>query len=297
MMALPTGLPRGKMRSASLSDLLAGGGAPTQTFVVDAGRFTTLIGEKGTRIMIPAFAWLLPDGQVAAGEIRVTVAELTKKTEIIAAGLATTAEDQLLAAASMLQVQGFKGEIPLAPAIPIDIYWPMSNNNFNPLALRLYKAGQATVQPFGAHALPNLHKVSGRSLPLELILRQKYLHTQIDSCGQWALCTALPNKHPRMVSVKYFSILEDLQEKMAFLVFRDSNAVMRMYEGPHHFTSFNVPSKLIATAVVIGTQRARLLLGIAPIDQNKGFSRVYLEETGVQRLTDLFRQLNLATLR
>lgn len=296
MMALPTGLPRGKMRSVSLTDLLAGGGAPTQVFIVDAGRFTTLIGEKGTRLTIPAFAWLLPDGQVAEGEIRITVAELTTKTDIIAAGLATTAEDQLLTAAAMLQVQVFKGEIPLAPALPIDIHWPMANNSFNPLALRLYKAAQATVQPFGAHALPNLHKVSSRSLPLELILGQKYLHTQIDSCGQWALCTPLPNKHPRMVSVKYFSIVEDFQEKMAFLVFRDSNAIMRMYEGPHHFTSFNVPSKLFATAVVIGTQRGKLLLGMAPMDQNKGFSRVYLEETGVQRLADLFRQVIPAKL-
>lgn len=84
----------------SLQIFLTSGLPAAQEFVVQPRRDTLLIGRQGTQLLVPADAW----ETAAGGPVRLQVQEYYRLSDIILAGLSTTADGRLLETAGMLKL-------------------------------------------------------------------------------------------------------------------------------------------------------------------------------------------------
>lgn len=111
------------VRTMELSRFLQTGLPAAQEFTIDPRRDTLLMGNQGTQVLVPAYAWSLP---VSTTEVRLTLREFYTPADIILAGLSTTAGTQLLETGGMVHlVATAKGQpVELLPTKPVLLRFP-----------------------------------------------------------------------------------------------------------------------------------------------------------------------------
>ena len=70
-----------------------------------------------------------------------------------------------------------------------------------------------------------------------------------------------------MLSARCLPPAQEWDDQAAFLVFKNINAVARMYQSGNRFTAINIPFNLSATVVFIGLQQGELYLGTHAIEE------------------------------
>lgn len=88
---------------ADLSRFLATGLPPAKQFVIRPGRDTMVVGPQGTRLLLPARIWDLPAADSNA-VVRLELLEFYTRTDMVLAGLSTTAGPDLLETGGMLRL-------------------------------------------------------------------------------------------------------------------------------------------------------------------------------------------------
>lgn len=86
---------------------------PTQTFTGDAATGFTITGEKGTKIVFPANAFVKGDGNYATGTVTVTLKEILSKKDVMFSGVMTESNGQLLESGGELEVKARQGDAAL----------------------------------------------------------------------------------------------------------------------------------------------------------------------------------------
>ena len=87
--------------TAELTRFLQAGLPAVQSFRIRPGRDTLVTGAQGTQLLLPAHAWDLPDSTTV---VQLTLQEFYTTTDMILAGLSTTAGPQLLETGGMLHL-------------------------------------------------------------------------------------------------------------------------------------------------------------------------------------------------
>ncbi len=108
------GIRVGQRRAAALDSLFARGAKEEQTFQVDTDLDTVLTGAQGTRIWIPAAAFVdSVTGQPVTGPVEFQVKEFLTLADMVLNNLSTTSGDRLLETAGMVKLTATQNGRPL----------------------------------------------------------------------------------------------------------------------------------------------------------------------------------------
>lgn len=243
-------------------------GVRAQRYRIDAGRQTVLVGDKGTRLTLPAFSLLDISGRIVSGEVEVRLTEIFSRSEMVLSNMVSTSEDRLLESGGQILVQAIQDHQMLELRQPIRVELPVSPALNNPLAMRLFEGGTAKTRAFRSARSFDWKQVSRRTIPVVKIGKYKYFRFLLQKF-RWINCDYFCAKRSNrtMVTAHYHCEEEVLDDMAAFLVFHEFNAVARMYPAGNRFSSFNIPTGQSATVLLLGLKAGQLYLGATRIDR------------------------------
>lgn len=254
--------PDGKTPTRNLDRFFKENRAAGQHFVIDPTRRTTLVGARGTRLTIPPNAFLDHTGWPVRGAVDLLLREIFSRTDMVLSGMTNTSEDRILESAGQLLLEARLEGAALDLAIPIAIDLPLQTGLDNPLASQLFSGGVSQTSSFGAGSRFDWKDVQSKSIQLTTLGDKKYLHFFIDSFNWWNCTSFFHRRRNRlMMSVRWSAPNLPADHLAAFLVFRDFNAVVRMYPSRHGFSSWNIPKDLVARIILLGYAGEKMLLG------------------------------------
>jgi hypothetical protein len=243
-------------------------GVQSQVFSINPCRRSTLVGEKGTRLTVFPFSLVDALGRPVEGEVEISLKEVFSKKEMVLSNRVTTSEDRLLESGGQIFVQAFQSGRPLQLSGPMAVELPLRNRLRNPLGMRLFKGAVSITRAFRSGRDFDWEMVSNKPVNIRVLNGSKYFAFNLTEFNWWNCDYFFAKKGARtMVSARCVSQIEEFDDLTAFLVFRDTNSVARMYPGEHSFTSFNIPLKLAAAVVMMGIYDGQLFLGTCEIDQ------------------------------
>ncbi|MEY3398095.1 MAG: hypothetical protein RL220_689, partial [Bacteroidota bacterium] len=94
----------------SLSDVLGGMDARSQSFTIDPHKDCTVQAAGGAIVVIPAYSLVDESGKVPKGDVTITLSEYDDVREILAAKLQTKSEGRMLETAGMLHIMASDGD-------------------------------------------------------------------------------------------------------------------------------------------------------------------------------------------
>lgn len=256
--------PHGSIPFHNLDKFFLGNRAAGQTFVIDPMRRTTVVGSRGTRLTIVPNAFQDATGWPVREPVTLFLREVFTRPEMILAGLSNTSEDRILETAGQILLEATAGEQPLQLAAPLAVDLPLQNGVSNPLASQLFSGGVSQTASFGSELRFDWKAVKSRNIQLKTLGEKRYLHFLVDKLNWWNCTSFFHRRRSRlMMSVRRAGTESTVHDLAAFLVFRDFNAVVRMYPGRHGFSSWNIPKEVMSRVILIGCNNEGMLAGVS----------------------------------
>ena len=252
----------------SFAEFFSANGVNTQIHTIDPSRHTVLVGQKGTRFTIFPYSMIDASGTIQKDPIDFHFKEVFTKSEMVLSNKVTTSEDRLLESSGQIWVQAFKNGTPLQLKTSIGVQLPVRNNLANPLGSRLFCGSLAITRTFSENTAFDWRLSTSKAPSITKLFQQKYFEFKIDSFN-WYNCDAFYAKRAKktMVSIQIKQGFSTFDELVAFLLFRNSNAVTRMYANGQRFTSFNIPAKKAANVLVMGLKNGQLFSSINALNK------------------------------
>ncbi|MBX2871458.1 MAG: hypothetical protein KTR30_05145 [Saprospiraceae bacterium] len=267
-MTLPTKVPAHSLQGGqgfAFQSFLEAHALPTQSFVVNPSRRTTVVGKLGTRLTFFPNSFIDSAGQVVTDAVTLKLREAFSKDEMIFTGLPTTSEDRLLESAGQFQLQASTeaGELSLCKSVNVEL--PIREEVNNPVAMRLFRGSSSSTRAYRSGFNFDWELASDQHLNLVKNIGKRYFNFSIDHLNWWNCDCFVKARQKVMLSVKMQTVIEAFEDRLAFLVFRDINAVVRMYPTGRRFSAINIPTQLTATLLVMTSAKGQLYLGEADI--------------------------------
>jgi len=257
--------PGGGLPVQNLDKFFLENRAAGQTFLVDPTRRTTLVGAGGTRLTVAPNAFADPSGWPISLPVSLFLREVFTRPEMVLCGLTNTSEDRIMETAGQLLVKAQAENQNLTLTSPVAIDLPLQEGIDNPLASQLFSGGISRTSSFGSGLRFDWKSADSKNIQLKSLGEKKYLNFFIEDLNWWN-CTSIfhRRRHRIMLSVRWAPQEIPIEDLAAFLVFKDFNAVARMYPGRHGFSSWNIPKGLTARIILLGISGDRMLLGKSP---------------------------------
>lgn len=294
-MTLPTKVPAHSLHGGQVfafQPFLEAHALPTQSFVVNPSRRTTVVGKLGTRLTFFPNSFTDSAGQVVSDPVTIQVREAFSKDEMIFAGLPTTSEDRLLESAGQfyLRASAKAGELSLRKGVSVEL--PIREEVNNPVAMRLFRGSRSSTRAYRSGFNFDWKPAADQHLNLVKNIGKRYFHFSIDELNWWNCDSFVKARQKVMLSVKMQSSIEAFEDRLAFLVFRDINAVVRMYPTGRRFSAINIPTQLTATLLVMAAAKGQLYLGEADVLRTSNrMLRLPIQPIAEQDLIRKIRQL------
>ncbi|MCB0630510.1 MAG: hypothetical protein R2824_13010 [Saprospiraceae bacterium] len=258
--------PGGSMSVQLLDNFFNENRSIGQTFVIDPTRRTTLVGNRGTRLTIPANSFKDLSGWPVNEPVKLFLKEIFTRPQMIISGLTNTSEDRILESAGQLYLKAESEGRSLKLAAPVSVDIPLMLGVDNPLASQLFSGGISQTSSFGSGHRFDWKLSKQEQIQLKTLGGKKYLNFPIGELNWWNCTSFFHRRRNRvMLSVRWTAGTElPAEDIAAFLVFRDFNAVIRMYPGRHGFSSWNIPKGLYARIVLIGMSGEQMMIGQSP---------------------------------
>jgi hypothetical protein len=263
---IPMNRTAGRLMQWSLVDVFNNKGVQVQRFTWDPTQQTTFFGEQGTKISLLPHTIRNTVRASSTEPVALEFVELYDKAQMVFAGKTTTSEDALLHAYGQLFLQIRQGHAILPFDQPITVALPKPvAGKIQTTHHRLFKTIKTVTRPFGQKAGLDWKAYHTDSI---LNMGEETIQLSVQQPG-WIQCAGnLPGRYKKvMVSARYHSNYGPLDEKMAYLIFHDFNAVARMYPQSRHFTAFNMPEGLAATVVILGRRKSMYFIGTSELVQ------------------------------
>lgn len=267
-MTLPTKVPAHSLQGGqgfAFQPFLEAHALPTQSFVVNPSRRTTVVGKLGTRLTFFPNSFIDSAGQVVTETVTVNLREAFSKDEMIFTGLPTTSEDRLLESAGQFHLQASAGARELSLQKNVNVELPIREEVNNPVAMRLFRGSSSSTRAYRSGFNFDWELAGNQQLNLVKNIGKRYFHFSIDKLNWWNCDSFVKSRQKVMLSVKMQTLIEDFEDRQAFLVFRDINAVVRMYPTGRRFSAINIPTQLTATLLVMASAKGQLYLGEADV--------------------------------
>ncbi|RTQ48848.1 hypothetical protein EJV47_14715 [Hymenobacter gummosus] len=230
--------------------------APTQTFTVDPalGTSATVVTTKGTRITIPAGAFVQANGTTpVTGAVQLAVREIRTKSEMVLSAMPTTASGEMLVSGGQYFLRATQNNQRLRLKSSARINIRTANIPRPDVAMRLF---------FGVNSGGNVNWVpapqqgpSALGVVLDSTGQGNFYNITLnnDSLG-WVNIDRYMNLNPKTtVSVAVPGNDVEPANTMVFYVFNSFNTVARGYvaAGQNTVATANIPVGQSVTAVVI----------------------------------------------
>lgn len=239
-----------------------------QVFFIDASRESMLVSASGIRFIFHSFGFQDFAGNDVTGEVQIQIKEILQKGEMMRSNRMTTSEDRLLESAGQFCIEASQEGVPLQLSLPIAVEMPVTKKLTNPLAARLYTGSLSGALTTADYKVFDWKLLVNRKLNVKNLNGKKYYSFYLTELN-WFACSHLQSRRVTrtMVSARCISPIDDFEEQVAFLVFKNFNAIARMYPGFNRFTALNVPVKQAAEVVIIGFRQGTWFYGTYPIEK------------------------------
>lgn len=267
-MTLPTKVPahsRQGGQSFAFQTFLEAHALTTQSFAVNPTRRTTVVGKLGTRLTFFPNSFMDSAGQVVSDTVTVQLREVFSKEEMIFTGLPTTSEDRLLESAGQFHLQASVGSRELSLRKGVTVELPIRDEISNPVAMRLFRGSSSSTRAYRSGYNFDWELANDQHLNLVKNIGRRYFHFTIDQLNWWNCDSFVKARQKVMLSVKMETLIEAFEDRLAFLVCRDINAVVRMYPTGRRFSAINIPTQLTASLLVMASAKGQLYFGEAEI--------------------------------
>jgi len=246
----------------SLEEFLRNKGPKPQLFRLNPERLSTVVGQQGTRLTF------LPDslsdygGQSPKGTVDVYLTEIFQPAEMVLANRSSISEDRVLETGGQFLLSAQQGSRPLELRQPLEVALPFGKHLRNPLGLRLFEGSVPTVRALSAQPGFDWRMLEKSKVKLHNINGRAY-HTFSIPSFNWYSCSHFlpPRSNKVMLSVHPVAVVERFDHQLAFLSFKGTKAVVRMYWGGNHFAALNIPARASAEVVVLAIKDGQLFLG------------------------------------
>lgn len=267
-MTLPTKVPAHSLQGGqgfAFQTFLEAHALPAQSFVVNPSRRTTVVGKLGTRLTFFPNSFIDSAGQVVSNTVTVQLREVFSKEEMIFTGLPTTSEDRLLESAGQFHLQANAGSRELSLQKGVNVELPIRDEINNPVAMRLFRGSSSSTRAYRSGFNFDWELASDQHLNLVKNIGKRYFHFSIDQLNWWNCDSFVKARQKVMLSVKMETVIEEFEDRLAFLVFKDINAAVRMYPTGRRFSAINIPTQLSASLLVMASAKGQLYLGEADV--------------------------------
>lgn len=267
-MTLPTKVPAHSLQggqSFAFQSFLEAHALPTQSFVVNPSRRTTVVGKLGTRLTFFPNSFIDSAGQVVTDKVTVQLREVFSKEEMIFTGLPTTSEDRLLESAGQFHLQASADARELSLQKGVNVELPIRDDINNPVAMRLFRGSSSSTRAYRSGFNFDWELAGDQHLNLVKNIGKRYFHFSIDKLKWWNCDSFVKARQKVMLSVKMETLIEEFEDRLAFLVLKDINAVVRMYPTGRRFSAINIPTQLTASLLVMASAKGQLYFGEADI--------------------------------
>ena len=240
----------------------------TRVYSVNASRLTTIVGIYGIRFTFQPASFCTLSGDPVEGEVQLHLLEVSEKWEMLLANRTTTSEDRLLECAGQFCLYATQHHLLLALAKPIQVQMPIPDALVNAVAVRLFGGSSSTVLPFYAERIFDWKLIADKPLAVRKVSNKKFFQFEIETFN-WYSCQSFLTKKTAgraMLSAKCVSEIEQFDDQVAFLVFKDFQAVARMHFNRNRFTAINLPTGLPASVVIITQKEQQMFLGTKAIE-------------------------------
>ncbi len=253
----------------SFEEFFLKNGAEAEVFRINPTRRTTIVGKKGIRLTFFPFSLCDVFGQPTREAVTIKLIEVNSRPEMLRSDKVTISEDRLLESAGQFFVQASQNFLPIELNQSIAVELPFNDHLRNPLAMRLYEGSISTTRSFGSERAFDWKPTGpNKALKIKKLGDKKYFSFELDQF-KWFSCNYLLARRAgrTMVSARMVCPVRELDDQAAFLVFRDANAVARMYPAGNKFTIFNVPVNKPVQVLIMGLHRGQLYFGRTNIEK------------------------------
>lgn len=252
----------------SFNEFFAKNKVSFQSFLINPARRTTIISEGGTRFTFFPFSLCDVFGNPVQEEVEIRLLEVFTRSEMLRSARVTTSQDRLLETAGQLYIQASQNLLSVELRQAVKVEMPVNEDLRNPLAMRLYAGSTSTTRPYSSEKGFDWEPLTDKSLKIKKINGRKYFSFELDRF-HWFSCNHLFARRANrtMVSTRMIFPGRELDDQAAFLVFRDVNAVARLYPAGNKFTIFNVPVNMPASILTLGLERGQLFFGMSAIEK------------------------------
>jgi hypothetical protein len=239
---------------ASLESFFQNNKKESQVFTVNASAPTTINGADGSQLDIPADAFVTSDGQTVTGFVTVELIEIFEKADMVLSEKPTVSNGEILISAGELFVNATQGslQLQLAPGVSISTSLPADTITGG---MTLFTASNTNGQ-FNWNQIGNGGMNGNDSLVISTVAPYKYLF-EIGQLG-WINCDKFyydPN--PKTNINITFTNNPSLAKTAVFLVFKDINSVIRVYNNNGNFTTHNIPTGMNITLVAFSIHEGK----------------------------------------
>ncbi|GGG40904.1 hypothetical protein [Hymenobacter glacieicola] len=279
---------------ATITEVLTQLGAPTQRLTYDPTRQNQFTGALGTRVTIPARAFLRANGQPVTGPVVLELREIFDKAGMILSNRPTVASGRLLESAGEVFLQPAQdSSLRLSPGTTIQIQTQNPPNLASRDSMRLFVAPVPGVNTTNCFTwLLNPDPQSSLS-PTPSGYRLEIGKVLFDAGMGWFNCDRFygtPSPQPIVVDVAGPDV-DPQQNTMVFAAFRAFNGSLRVcdFTAPGTFQTGGAPAGAAISVVVIQTLGGKLYYGRQDgvVAAGTRFSPVLRETTRAALVADL----------
>ena len=264
----------------SFDDFLKATADSTQIFSIQASQATTINGQKGTKIIIPANTFGL-DGQPVEGDIQVELNELFEAKEILLLGKSTSHNNALLEM-KPIHFIARQGEDVLEMLQNVEVEIPVVDGSIPVEDIFLYYGSNDQF-------LDNV-EWNRDDATLIGLSDGNQSHTVISSHDQW-LGTGHYVQSDEYKTIGLNVVGDTYLEIKGYLVFKNLNSVLALEQDGNTFVGYNVPVGEEVTIVMVGFNGYELVLGQEELTITSDYISQFIEMrvtsiTAVQNFMD-----------
>lgn len=236
-----------------------------QLFKLNTARSTTIVGERGTRLTLPAHSLSNTTGQLIEGNVQVRLTEIIGPMEGLLAARPTASEDRVVDAVSQIQLNIFQEGSPLQLREPIRAEIPTRSGSRVAQAPKLFVRSMPTVRAVRSHVLLDWRESNTKVGASRVGLKRHY-EFKIQRCAWYQLGYFYARRRPKvMVTAKVISTTTIFESLEAFLWLEGTSVLNKLYPNPNadQFSGLSIPADASGHIIAIGMSNGQLHFGTA----------------------------------
>jgi hypothetical protein len=202
----------------------------SQQFVINTNNTTTVIGEEGTIITIPAYAFEFANGNPVTGNVTINIKEIFDKSDMVFSGVTTQSNGQILISGGELFISAYSNgqEVYLNESASIDVQVEIDGSvdpNMDLFVGDIDTSGNVNWNPVDT---------SNFVARPDSINQMNWYYTFSSNTLGWLNCDYFYNQANTTLSVTLPSLDdlngEEVKQTGCFVIYKDINSVTRLYD-------------------------------------------------------------------